>query len=158
MAAVDYDLNEIADALAAQLSADTWAIDGQTTKVASYPEVVGQVAVPAVAIELDTVSYDVTMGRGSDAFTFLAHLIVSESDGRSGQRLVRQLLSSGGGITSIKDSLEGKPTDSENVLLAKRTLGGLVSYAVLTGTRNIGSINYAGAEYVGATLEIEVTP
>lgn len=145
--AVDYDLNVIAKALATRLVTDTWAIDGQMRKVATYSEAVSQVDVPALAIELDAVQYDVTMGRGSDAFVFLAHLIVSEADGSNGQRLIRQLLSSGGGATSLKDNLE-----------ADQTLGGLVSYAVLAGTRSIGSINYAGAEYVGATLEIGVTP
>lgn len=138
------DLNAVADKLAT-LDIGTWEIGGQMQPVSMYSEVSGQVQVPAVAIELDDVSYDLSMGGGADGATFLAHLIVSEADTGTGQRLTRQLLSNGSVATSIKAALE-----------QDTTLDGLVSYAHMTGTRSIGSINYAGTEYVGATLVIEV--
>lgn len=152
----DYDLNAIADKLATALCPDTWTIDGQQRKVTAYPEPVDQVVVPALVIDLDTVEWDTSMGRGADMFVFLAHLVVSESDSKSGHRLTRQLLSSGNAVTSLKDALEGNDQDTDAEILDKRTLGGLVSYAVLSRTRTIGSINFAGAEYIGATLEIGV--
>jgi hypothetical protein len=141
------DLNLVAEALASILDVDTWEIGGQTWTVTTYAEVPGTVNTPALAIELDDVAYDVSMGRGADTFTFLAHVIVSEASQTDGQKLVRQLLSTGPGTvsTSLKEALE-----------ANQDLGGQVSYAVIRGTRTIGSINYAGTEYLGATLEIEV--
>lgn len=142
----DYDLNAIADALAAAVQGlDTYVIDGQQQEVTGDSEVAGVANVPAIVFELEDITWDVTMARGADSFVFLAYLLVTSADSPSGQRLVRQLLSSGGLAGRIKDALE---QDS--------TLGGLVSYAVATGTRTIGNINYAGADYLGAVLEIEV--
>jgi hypothetical protein len=145
----DYDLNEIADALATAVQGlDTYVIDGQQQEVTATGDVQGVANVPAIAFELDVVDWDITMARGADAFTFLAYLLVSSADSPSGQRLVRQLLSTGGLAGRVKDALN--PADGD------RTLGGLVSYAHVTGTRTIGNINYAGADYQGAVLEIEV--
>lgn len=143
----DYDLNEIADALAAAVQGlDAYVIGGVQEEVTATGDVHGVANVPAVAIELDTIDWDITMARGADSFTFLAYLMVSSADSPSGQRLVRQLLSTGGLAGRVKDALE-----------QDTTLGGLVSYAVATGTRTIGNINFAGVDYQGATIVIEVT-
>lgn len=142
----DYDLNEIAAALSDALKTNGWTIDGQLRKVAVYDDVPGQVSVPAIAIELDDVVYNETFGRGSDAFVFLAYLLVSSADTSSGQKLVRALLSSNA-VSGIVDALE-----------QDTTLGQLVSYAVLAGTRSIGTINYGNVSYYGAVLEIGITP
>jgi hypothetical protein len=48
------------------------------------------------------------------------------------------------------------PGRVKDALEANETLGGLVSYAVATGTRTIGNINYGGVDYQGATIVIEV--
>jgi hypothetical protein len=142
----DYDLNEIADALAnAVQGLDTYVIDGQQQDITATGDVQGVANVPAIAFELDDIDWDITMARGADAFVFLAYVMVSSADNPSGQRLVRQLLSTGGLAGRVKDALE-----------QAGTLGGLVSYAVATGTRTIGNINYAGVDYQGAVLEIEV--
>lgn len=141
-----YDLNEIADALATAVNGvDAYIISGEQQELTATADVGGVANVPAVAFELDDLDWDVTMARGADSFTFLAYLLVSSADSPSGQRLVRQLLSTGGLAGSVKDALE-----------VDNTLGGLVSYAVATGTRTIGNINYAGVDYLGATIVIEV--
>lgn len=142
----DYDLNAIADALAAAVQGlDTDVIYGQQEEITASGDVPGTPNVPFMAFELDTLDWDTTMARGSDSFTFLAYVAVSSADSRSGQRLVRQLLSTGGLAGRIKDALE-----------VDTTLGGLVSYAVASGTRTIGNINWAGVDYQGATIVIEV--
>ena len=62
-----------------------------------------------------------------------------------GQRILRAALSTGGVGTRLKDALD-----------EDKTLGGLVSYAEISGTRRIGTVPYAGSEYVGAEIVIEV--
>jgi hypothetical protein len=144
--ATSYDLNAIADALRDRfqgLATDTYG--GVARTLSTYSEPPDNVSTPALAIELDEVTYDVTMGRGADVLRFLAYLVVDASDSPEGQRLVRRILSSGGLAHSLKDKLE------EDV-----TLGGLVSYAHMAGTRTIGTITYNSVDYQGATLEIQV--
>lgn len=143
---VDYDLNEVAEALAAVFNGvDAWVIDGQMVEVLATSEAGGVANVPAAVLELDDIAWDVSMGNGADMATFLLYVIVGQADSSSGQRLVRQLLSRGGTATSLKEAL-----------VDNQTLSGLVSYAHMPGPRTIGTINYAGVAYQGATLEIEV--
>jgi hypothetical protein len=145
--AVSYDLNAIADAMADTFQGlDTGdELSGQAVTVTAEPDTLGVVNVPAVVIELDDLTYDASFGRGADTFVFLVHLAVSSADSATGQRLVRSLLSSGGLVSRLKDALE----DNED-------LGGLVSYAHMSGTRTIGTINIGGVSYDGATLEVQV--
>jgi hypothetical protein len=143
----DYDLNEVADALAGTVQGlDAYVIGGVQEEITATGDVQGVANVPAIAFELEDIDWDITMSRGADAFVFLAYLMVSSADSPSGQRLVRRLLSTGGLAGRVKDAIE-----------QDRTLGGLVSYAVATGTRTIGNINYAGIDYQGAIIVIEVT-
>lgn len=141
--AVSYDLNAIADALAGVFDGLDTAFDygGTNVLITATSEMTGQANVPAIGVEFDALTYDLSMGRGADAAIFLLHLVVADSDSQEGQRVIRALLSTG----KIKDALE-----------THETLGGLVSYAVITGTRTIGSINWAGTVYLGATLEVQV--
>jgi hypothetical protein len=142
----DYDLNAIADALAvATEELDTETYGGVATPLSTYSEVEGVVSAPALVFELDTVSYDLTAGRGADAAVFLGQLLVAEADSGTGQRLVRRVLSSGGEVDRIKDAIE---TDT--------TLGGLVSFVHFSGTRSIGRVTYNGIDYHGAVLVFEV--
>lgn len=146
---MDYDLDAIAEALAARfqgIPTDTY--NGEAWTITADGSAMGTVNIPALVIELDDLTYDLTMGRGADQAVFLAYLLVSEADSSSGQRLVRSLLSSGGLSNRIKDSLNGPAAD--------QSLGQLVDYAQMTGTRSIGSINYNGIGYQGAVLEIQV--
>jgi hypothetical protein len=141
-----YDLNAIADALAAVwqgMTTDTY--DGVPDKMNAYSEIEGNVPVPAIVVELEGIDYDVAMGRGADSFVFMAHMLVADDGSVHGQKLVRALLSSGGVANSMKDRVEDDTT-----------LGGLVSYVHFSGTRNVGTVPYNGTDYVGASLVFEV--
>lgn len=142
----DYDFNAIADALAGVWSGmSTLDYDTVDRTVSTLAEIDGSMEPPAIGIELDDVTWDLSMGRGADSATFLGYLIAGSGDSASGQRLVRQMLSTGGLVSRLKDMLE-----------QDKTLGGLVAYANLTTTRSIGRITWAGVDYQGAILEIEV--
>lgn len=149
MGAASYDLDAIAEALAARFQGlPTDVYGGESWTITASGSAMGTTNPPALVIELDDLSYDLSMGRGADTAVFLAYLLVSEADSSSGQKLVRRLLSSGGVAERIKDSLNGAGAD--------QTLGQLVDYAQMSGTRTIGSINYNGIPYTGAVLEIQV--
>lgn len=141
------DLNAIADALAAVFQGVDTSEDfsGQDVLITAQSEGAGVAYVPAVVLELDDLTYDLSMGQGAHGCVFIAHLAVSEADAVSGQRLIRSMLSTGGLVDRLKDSL-----------VDNQSLGGLVSYAHCPGTRSIGSINIGGVSYLGADLEIVV--
>lgn len=142
----DYDLNAIADAMRDLFQGQIFlSVNGEGVPMNVFSEVEGQAAAPAMIIELDDVDYDLTFARGSDDFTFLVMVLLQSADSDGGQRTLRAALSSGGVGSKIKDILE-----------SDKTLGGLVSYADMTGTRRIGVIQYSGLAYIGAELVIEV--
>lgn len=144
--AADYDLNAIADALRDLFQGEVmYVVGGVSVPLNAFSEVQGQVQAPALVIDLDDVDWDLTFQRGADAFTFLVSVLLQSADSTNGQRILRAALSTGGIGTRIKDVME---TD--------KTLGGLVSYADMVGTRKVGVIQYGGVEYVGAELIIEV--
>jgi hypothetical protein len=142
----DYDLNEIADALESRFSGVAmFKVDGVDVPLNVVSEVEGQVVPPAMVIIFDDLDWDLTFARGSDAFTFVISVLLRSADSGGGQRILRTALSTGGVGTKIKDILE-----------QDTTLGGLVSHAVMTGTRRIGVIQYSGLEYIGADIVIEM--
>lgn len=144
--AADYDLNAIADALRDLFQGEVmYVVGGVNVPLNAFSEVQGQVQAPALVIDLDDVDWDLTFQRGADAFTFRVSVLLQSADSTNGQRILRAALSTGGIGTRIKDVME---TD--------KTLGGLVSYADMVGTRKVGVIQYGGVEYVGAELIIEV--
>lgn len=143
-----YDLNAVADALAAifdgVLTGDE--LNGVPVAVTAYADVPGTVEVPAVVLELDDIQYDMTMGAGMDEFTFMALLLVEYQDQSTAQRSLRSFMSRNGGFGRLKAALE-----------ADQTLGGLVSVAHMTSVRRIGTVEYGEAAYLGAEIPIEVT-
>lgn len=147
-APASYDLNAVADALAAVFNDVTTGdeLNGVPVVVTAYADVPGTVEVPAVVLELDDIQYDLTMGAGMDEFTFLALLLVEVQDEQTAQRSLRSFMSRNGGFGRLKAALE-----------ADSTLGGLVSIAHMTGVRRIGQIEYGEATYLGAEIPIEVT-
>lgn len=144
-----YDLNEIFDALAAVFNgvATGATIGGVATTMMCLPEVGGQVNPPAMVLDLDDQQFDLNMGDGADTFTVIAALLVTFQDSEDAQRELRSFLSRKptGGVMRVKAALE-----------ANQTLNGLVSYAVMTGTRDIGIATYNNVDYLGAELVIEV--
>lgn len=144
--AATYDLNAIADALEARFEGvSMFQVNGLDVPLNVTSEVDGQVQIPALVILLDDIDWDLTFQRGADAFTFLVQVLLQSADSEGGQRILRSALSTGGVGTRIKDLLN-----------QDKTLGGLVSYADMAGTRRIGNIQYSGIDYVGAEILIEV--
>lgn len=144
-----YDLNEIFDALADTFdgtpTGDT--IGGVPVQLECYSEVVGQVEPPAIVLDMDGQGWDLNMGSGADSISVIALLLVTFEDSEGAQRTLRSFLSrkDTSGLFRIK-----------RALLANQSLGGLVSYAIITNTRSVGIITYNGVDYLGAELVIEV--
>lgn len=145
--AASYDLNAIADALEARFEGVAmFQVDGLDVPLNVTSEVDGQIQVPGMVIQLDDIDWDLTFQRGSDAFSFLITILLQSADSPGGQRILRTALSTGGVGTKIKD-----------ILSQDKTLGGLVSYADMAGTRRIGTVQYAGLDYIGAEIVVEMT-
>lgn len=144
-----YELEQVMDALAAVFNGVETGdeIGGVAVTMECHPEVTAQVQPPSMVLEIDDLNWDLNMGSGADSWTVTALALVTYQDMDSAQRLLWRFLSRKrtSGIMRIKAALE-----------ANQTLGGLVSYAVLASVRNIGTINYAGVDYLGAELIIEV--
>jgi hypothetical protein len=149
MAAVDYDLNEVFDALAGVFDGvDTGdEVSGVAVTLTCVPEVPGQIEPPGLVLDFDDQNYDLNFGSGADSFGLVGLLLVTYAEAEDAQRALRSFLSrkQTSGITRLKDALE-----------ANQTLGGLVSYVVLTGVRNIGIVVFSGVDYLGAELVFEV--
>lgn len=143
----DYDLNAIADALAAVWNGlDTGlTLNSQALTLTAHSEVIGTVEVPALVLELDDIDWDQTMGAGMDQVIFLATVLIEGQDLVTGQRQLRSFLGRDGGMGKIKAAL-----------VANQTLGGLVSYAHMATPRRFGQIDYAGSTYLGVEIPIEV--
>lgn len=142
-----YDLNQVADALAATFQGVPTGdeLDGEPVLISGHSDVPEQPNVPAVVLELDELSWDENMGGGADSFTFIATALVQYADSKTAQRAMRSFLSRSGGAGRLKAALE-----------ANQNLGGLVSYAHMNNARRIGLIKYNGVDYLGAELVIEV--
>jgi hypothetical protein len=144
-----YDLEEVMEALAALFNevATGDEIGGVAITMECHADMPGQVEPPAILLEIDDLAWDLNMGRGADGFSVSALVLVTYQDMDQAQRLLWRFLSrkSTSGLMRIKAVLE-----------ADQTLGGLVSYAVLTTVRNIGTVNVNAVDYLGAELIIEV--
>jgi hypothetical protein len=145
----DYDLNAIFDALETLFDdlATGDEIGGEAVTLAAYSEVVGNIQAPAMVLELDDITWDETMGGGSDSFVILATILVQDVDTAGAQRALRTFLSRKvtSGIGRLKARLATDPT-----------LGGLVSYVQMGQARQMGRITYDQVEYMGVALPLEV--
>lgn len=149
MSAADYDLNEVFDALAATFNGVETGdeIGGVPQTMEAHSEVVGQVSTPAIVLELDDQDLNLNMGAGADSFAITALLLLDDQDDSDAQRRLRSFISrkSGSGMMRLIAALE-----------ANQTLGGLVSYAIMSTVRGVGHVTYSGVDYLGAELVIEV--
>jgi hypothetical protein len=110
-----------------------------------YDTIEMQIETPAAVVEPGAGSFDMTMGRGSDAMDFIIGLAVGGGVDRVSQDTLDGYLS-GWGATSIKVAMETDPT-----------LGGIVSYAKVRGWRNYGtSTKVNGVPMWGADVLVEV--
>lgn len=145
----EYDIEDIMDALAGVFNGVPTGdiVGGQTITMEAHAEVVAQIDSPAMVLELDDQTFDLNMGAGADSIMIIGLVLVAQQDQEQAQRLLWRFLSRRptSGLLRIKSALE-----------EDQTLGGLVSYAILTTVRNIGVITYSGVDYLGAELVIEV--
>lgn len=144
-----YEIEQIMEAIAALFDGIETGdeVGGVAITLECHAEVVAEVQPPSVVLELDDLTWDLNMGHGADGFTIAALALVTYQDMDNAQRALWRFLSrkNVNGVTRLKKVLEDD-----------QTLGGLVSYAILTTVRNIGIITYAGVDYLGAEMIIEV--
>jgi hypothetical protein len=147
MIPASYDLNAVFDALAAVFDGVPTgeAYGGEAETFSAYAEVPGQFTAPGIILELDTLDWDITMGRGEDNFSANMIVLLDYQDGRGAQRRLRAMLSQDGAAGRLKAALE-----------AGKELGGLISYAHMVRLRRFGEINYGDVTYLGAEIEIEI--
>lgn len=115
------------------------------TRMQAHAQVPGQVVPLAAVVELESISFDATMGRGSDDFLFTVLVLVSAAVDKPAQEKLDALLD-GAGADTVKGAVEGDAT-----------LGGAADFARVAGVRRYGLIEYAGVQYLGVEVLVEVT-
>lgn len=103
------------------------------------------VSAPCVAlIGADRIEYDQAMGRGLDFIAFRAVLLAARADARSAATELDGFLDKTG-PSSIKEAVE-----------SDRTLGGAAQDCYLRSLSDFSIIEWAGVQYLGCALDIEV--
>lgn len=102
-----------------------------------------QVNPPAAVVIPATITYDATMRRGSDDFTFVIQLVVSKAVDRVGQDRLDAFLSPFGS-SSVKAAVDGD-------------LDGAADFAHVASVDSYGAVEWGGIEYFGAELTVNVT-
>lgn len=105
----------------------------------------GSIVPPAAIVAPLSISFDSTMGRGSDDFLFAVTVFVSDAWSRTAQDALDAYCDSTG-AKSIKAAFE-----------ADQDLNGVVHFARVAEMRDYGAVTYAGIQYIGAEFVIEVT-
>lgn len=105
--------------------------------VINEPHAFVMVAEPAI-------TFDETMGRGSDQLHMNIVLLTPKTSDRVAQALLDPYLA-GSGSQSIKAAIEGDPT-----------LGGVADWTVVTGVPFYGPMDYDGVMYFGARFDVEI--
>ncbi len=96
------------------------------------------------------ITFDKTMGRGTDELMVTCRVLAGRADDRSAQRILDALLS-GAGTASLKAAIEaarGAP--------GQMALGGLADDLHLQRVQGYRWYEHAGSSYVGAELAIRV--
>lgn len=113
----------------------------------------GEVSTPAAVIlpgnpnqsGTNAITFDATMGRGSDDYVFTVVLLVSNAHDRTAADNLDAYLA-GSGSSSVKAAIEGDGT-----------LGGAAHFARVQSVREYGVITYGNVPYLGAQFVVEVT-
>lgn len=92
-------------------------------------------------VEID---WDQTFGRGMDAFTITARLLVAKADDRAGQKTLKGYLA-GSGSLSLKQALQ-----------ADKTLGGACDALHVKSVRGYGVYEHNAQHFYGAEFSIYV--
>lgn len=109
----------------------------------TYPKAPGQVVTPAAVVLPGPISYDATMARGSDDFTFTLRLLVAQASYDAGQDALDAYVA-GSGESSIKSAVDGD-------------LDGAADFARVASMDSYGEIEWNGVLYLGADFTIQVT-
>jgi len=146
---VNYDIGQIMDALAATFNnvATGDTINGVPVTIECKAEVPDEIQPPSLVLELDSQTFDLNMGSGADSLSVVALALVQYQDAANAQRALWSFLSrkTTSGVARLKAALE-----------ANQTLGGLVSYAIMTQVRSPGIVEFNRVQYLGAEIVIEV--
>lgn len=89
------------------------------------------------------ISFDSTLGRGSDDMNFVIKVIVGAADDRANQDALTAYLDTSG-ASSVKAAVDG-------------SLGGVVSFATVRSARSYGEVQWAGMIHNGVEFDVEVT-
>jgi hypothetical protein len=106
----------------------------------------GEVTTPAAIVAGPAISYDSTMSRGSDDFTFTVSLLMSRGWDRAAEQQLDGYLA-GSGSSSVKQVLEADP--------AGLGVSG-VDYVHVVSTTEPGSIEVGAISYFGVQITVEV--
>ncbi|WP_329597763.1 hypothetical protein OIE43_18830 [Streptomyces pseudovenezuelae] len=120
---------------------------GKLTSLGYVPD---SVVAPVFFVGEVDITFDKTMGRGTDELLFTCRVLAGRADDRSAQRILDALLS-GAGEASLKQAIEaarGAP--------GELALGGLADDLHLERVQGYRWYEHAGASYVGAELAIKV--
>lgn len=149
MPAAQYDIGEVMDALAGVFNGVETGqeISGVAQVISCAAEVTGQIEPPGIVLDIDDQEWDLNMGAGADSFSVAAVVLVQYQETDTAQRELWSFLSRKptAGVARLKAALE-----------ANQTLGGLVSYVVMTRVRSIGVVTYGAVDYLGAEIVLEV--
>lgn len=108
------------------------------------------VVAPCFFVAEVDITYDRTMGRGTDELEFTCRVLAGRADDRSSQRILDALLS-GAGEASLKVAIEaarGAP--------GEYALGGLADDLHLERVQGYRWYEHQGSSFVGAELAIKV--
>jgi hypothetical protein len=120
---------------------------GKLTCTGHVPD---SVAEPHLFVGDITIDYDITMGRGRDAFELTVRVLVGRQDDERSQAVLDAMLS-GAGPASLKAAFEaarGAP--------GEMALGGLADDIRLERVQGYRWYEHQGTQYVGAELIIRV--
>lgn len=115
----------------------------------AYARAPGDINCPAAVVEPGPIVYGETFRNGTHAFAYTIVVLVADTDSDLAQQQLDDYLATSGD-RSILAAIEGSGEDAD------RTLGGVVDWAVVRGVQTYGLIEYAGRQYVGARLPVEV--
>ncbi len=138
----------VRDAIAAAAGAVT--LPTGVAKLTCTGYVPDAVVAPCFFVGEVEVTYDRTMGRGTDQLDFTCRVLVGRADDRSAQRILDAMLS-GAGPASLKAAIEearGAP--------GEMALGGLADDLRVERVQGYRWYEHAGTDYVGAELAIKV--
>ncbi|GAA0348678.1 hypothetical protein PV735_31600 [Streptomyces turgidiscabies] len=141
-------ISVVRDALAD--AARTVVLPAGIGKLTSTGYVPDSVVVPCFFVAEVDITFDKTMGRGTDELLFTCRVLAGRADDRSSQRVLDALLS-GAGVASLKQAIEaarGAP--------GELALGGAADDLHLERVQGYRWYEHQGSSFVGAELAIKV--